>query len=71
MTTNNTMKIYVHKVRVNPINGWGMSTGIETQVIGRYKDKSTAIESKTKRDQSKDATYCDVGSSWIEEEYVI
>ncbi len=64
------MIIYVHKVKANPIDGWGQSLGIRTEILGRYKDKQKAMEEKNKRDKSKDACYCDVGESWIEEESV-
>lgn len=64
------MIIYVHKVRMNQIDGWGRSTGIHIEILGRYKDKQKALEEKNKRDNSKEATYCDVGESWVEEERV-
>ena len=64
------MIIYVHKVRQNPENGWGQSMGIREEILARFQDKQAAIEHKEKRDASKDAVYCDVGNSWIDEEMV-
>ncbi len=64
------MKIYVHKVRMNPIDGWGNSTGIRIEVLGRYSTKEKAVEVKIKRDQYPDALSYDIGKSWIEEEEV-
>jgi len=64
------MKIYVHKVRMNPIDGWGNSVGIRTEILGRYSTKEKAIEAKNKRDQNSDALFCDIGESFIEQEEV-
>jgi len=61
------MKIYIHKVKMNHIDGWGQSSGIMVEILGTYKDKETAIAAKSKRDLCADATCCDVGQSWIEE----
>jgi hypothetical protein len=59
--------MYVHKVRMNPIDGWGKNTGLITKVLGSYSTKEEALEMKEKRDKSSDACYCDVGNSWIDE----
>jgi len=64
------MYIYTHKVRMNPINGWGQSTGVTTEILGRYQSKDKAEEAKKARDGNSDCTYCDIGNSWIEEERV-
>lgn len=64
------MKIYVHKVRMNPIDGWGNSTGIRIEILGRYSNLEKAKLEKQKRDASPDHLHCDCGKSWIDEEYV-
>jgi hypothetical protein len=64
------MKIYVHKVRMNPIDGWGKDMGMRIEILGRYADKEKAVIAKNERDKSKDSTYCDIGNSWIEEELI-
>jgi hypothetical protein len=64
------MLIYVHKVRMNPMDGWGASTGIKVEILGRYKEKEKALEAKNKRDGDNNHTFCDVGNSWVEEEVV-
>ncbi len=61
------MKIFVHKVRTNPIDGWGQSIGIQEEILGYYPTKEKAIESKEKRDLSLENCHCDIGNSWIEE----
>ena len=60
-------RVYIHKVQMNPIDGWGKEIGMRIEVLGIYKDKQKAIDEKNKRDESQDATFCDVGKSWIEE----
>lgn len=59
--------IYVHKVRVNPDDGWGHSVGINLTILGLYKNRELAFEAKKCRDQQDKHTYFDVGKSWIEE----
>ncbi len=61
-------KIYIHKVRMNLENGWGISSGISIETLGHYKDKDKASEAKRNRD-SEDIymRYHDIGDSWIEE----
>ena len=65
------MYIYTHKVRMDPMGGWGQSTGLRIEVLGRYQSKEKAQEAKQKRDSDPNFTHCDVGSSWIEEERVV
>jgi len=65
------MIIYVHKVRMNPIDGWGNSMGLITEILGRYSSNEKALDIKEKRDKSTDACFCDVGKSWIDEEVVL
>jgi len=33
------MKIYTHKVNMNPMDGWGRNNGISIEVLGRYDTK--------------------------------
>ena len=53
------------------MGGWGQSTGLRIEVLGRYQSKEKAQEAKQKRDSDPNFTHCDVGSSWIEEERVV
>jgi hypothetical protein len=61
------MNIFIHKVQMNPIDGWGRSTGMTTEILGIYHDRETTLREKNKRDSNKDYTCCDIGESWIEE----
>ena len=62
------MKVYVHKVFINPQDGWGRSSGRSLEIIGRYLTKEKAIQAKMKRDITPD--YFDIGKSWIDEEVI-
>ncbi len=64
------MIIYTHKVHMNPMNGWGQSTGMIIENLGNYDSKEKAIEAKSKRDSDPNFCYCDIGESWIEKETV-
>lgn len=60
------MDIYVHKVRMNPIDRWGRDIGIITEILGTYSTLEKAQEAKSNRDVNSAAIYCDIGKSWIE-----
>lgn len=61
------MKIYIHKVKVNNIDGWGRDAGLQETILGVYKTKELAENAKKLRDQDKLHRYFDVSKSWIEE----
>ncbi len=63
-------KVYIHKVRQNLSDGWGISHGISIQILGIFGSEELANISKSKRDLSLDHIYYDVGKSWIEVENV-
>ena len=64
------MKIYLHKVRSNAMDGWGRSLGMTTDILGIFTTKEKAETSKKTRDEKPQNIYFDVGESWIEEKEI-
>jgi hypothetical protein len=70
--------VFVHKVKSNPIDGWGKETGAREERIGTYSSRADAEAAKQWRDacinqfgtHEPALRHCDVGESWIEEEQV-
>lgn len=59
------MTRFVHKVIMNPEDGWGKSTGSREVRLGEFFTIEEAKLAKEKRDADKDSKYCDCGNSWI------
>jgi hypothetical protein len=65
------MVIYLHKVKMKLMDGWGRDLNMSTETLGAYSNKQDAIKAKEQRDSANwSARYCDVGQSWIETQEV-